>query len=82
MQEHILELAKKRGSDTSFCPSEVARTIRDSNWRNLIPTVWDAVEVLHDEGRLQVEQSGEPVDPGAVSSPARLRGIGASGDNS
>jgi hypothetical protein len=73
VRDHILKIAEQRGPKKTFCPSEVARAMRDSNWRTLMPTVWDAIHTLYEAGHIQVEQSGEAVDPAKTSGPVRLR---------
>lgn len=68
----ILELCHRRGNDRTICPSEVARTAGEEDWRLLMPAVRDAAASLADAGEIEVTQRGRRVDPRAARGPIRL----------
>ncbi|MEM6696450.1 MAG: DUF3253 domain-containing protein [Pseudomonadota bacterium] len=64
----LMDLAKRRGPEKSFCPSEAARVIGDE-WRDLMPDVRRVAAGLP----LLATQKGHPVDPLTARGPIRLR---------
>lgn len=72
LRRAILRLARERGDDRTFCPSEVARRLAD-DWRPLMPRIRAVAGALADEGRLEATQRGRPVDARAARGPIRLR---------
>ncbi|MFD1510821.1 DUF3253 domain-containing protein [Lacimonas salitolerans] len=64
----LMALARARGADKSFCPSEVARRLA-SDWRPLMPRVRAVAATLP----LLATQKGRPVDPHTAHGPIRLR---------
>ena len=74
LKSTILRLVQKRGPNKTICPSETAREATDNQeWRDLMEPVRQAARELHKEGRIRIEQQGEPVDPDDFSGPIRLR---------
>ncbi|WP_348645533.1 DUF3253 domain-containing protein [Jannaschia sp. S6380] len=69
MAAALRELARRRGADASFCPSEVARALTD-DWRPLMPRIRAVAATLPG---LMATQGGVPVDPVTASGPIRLR---------
>lgn len=63
----LVALAKARGPDKSFCPSEAARRLSD-DWRPLMPEVR---RVAADLG-LHATKKGQSVDPVTARGPIRL----------
>ena len=61
----ILALAGHRSPDGTICPSDAARSIGGSSWRDLVPDVRERARQLARDGRVQVTQKGEPLDPDA-----------------
>lgn len=68
----MLELVAKRGTSTA-CPSEVARAVGGTAWRELMPAVRAAAARLQQRGKLDVFQRGRPVDVATARGPVRLR---------
>lgn len=64
----LLALAKERGPDKSFCPSEVARCLAE-DWRPLMPRIRGIAARLP----LRATQKDLPVDPVTARGPIRLR---------
>ena len=64
----LMDLAHRRGTGASFCPSEAARALSD-DWRPLMPRVRRVASGLP----LVATQKGAPVDPLAARGPIRLR---------
>jgi len=71
LRRELLALAKARGPEKTFCPSELARNLAPSNWRFLMPAIREAAAKLIEEGRLRVTQRGREVDPAKARGPIR-----------
>ncbi len=69
----LTEMLQNRGEGKTICPSEVARALASADWRNNLPLVRQAAQILLSEGKLQIEQKGVPVDPTNVRGPVRYR---------
>jgi hypothetical protein len=70
----ILELLDRRAPGRTICPSEAARVLGgDEGFRPLMPLVRDAARALVTAGRVEVTQSGQPVDLDTARGPIRLR---------
>jgi hypothetical protein len=65
--EVLMDLAHRRGSGSTFCPSEAARTL-SADWRPLMPEVRRVAAALP----LRATQNGHPVDPLTAKGPIRL----------
>lgn len=63
----LMEIAHARGPGKTFCPSEVARILKDDR-RPLMPDVRRVAASLP----LVATQKGTPVDPVAAKGPIRL----------
>jgi len=63
-----MALARSRGPDKTFCPSEAARRLAD-DWRPLMDDVRRVAVTLP----LRATQRGCPVDPVAARGPIRLQ---------
>lgn len=68
----LMDLAFRRGSGSSFCPSEAARELA-ADWRPLMPRVRDVAADLARGGLMVATRKGAPVDPRAAGGPIRLR---------
>lgn len=64
----LLHLARQRGPEKSFCPSEVARAL-STDWRDLMPRIREVAAQLP----LIATQKGARVDPQTARGPIRLR---------
>ena len=67
LADALMTLARKRGRDKSFCPSEVARALAE-DWRDLMPHLRAVAADLP----LRATQKGAPVDPVEARGPIRL----------
>ena len=63
----LMRLARERGPEKSFCPSEAARAL-GPDWRPLMPEVRRVAASLP----LKATQKGRAVDPVAARGPIRL----------
>jgi hypothetical protein len=76
LNEIIMSIAKKRGLDKTFCPSEIARQLaskEEDQWRSLMEPVRSAAAKLIDKGQLVCKQNGEIVDIRTTKGPIRLQ---------
>jgi hypothetical protein len=69
----LREMLQNRGADKTICPSEAARALASADWREIMPLVREAAQLLLSEGILRIEQKGVPVDPTLVRGPVRYR---------
>lgn len=69
----ILELLEQRARDATICPSEVARREAPDDWRPLMEPVREAARRLIAQGRLEMTQQGQVVDPSTARGAIRLR---------
>lgn len=74
IEEKIFDLLAARKSDTTICPSEVARALAPEAeaWRALMPQVREVASALAQAGRLRVTRGGEVVEATAQGGPIRL----------
>jgi hypothetical protein len=71
LRRELLALAKTRGPEKTFCPSELARTLAPTNWRPLMTAIRKAAAELIAEGCLCATQRGQEVDPAKARGPIR-----------
>jgi hypothetical protein len=70
----VLALARHRAPDSTICPSDVARAVGGTHWRDLMGPVRDVVRILADRDEITVEQRGREVPKGtAWKGPIRIR---------
>lgn len=69
----ILTMATDRGADKTICPSEVARSMFDSNWRKHMDDVRQAAVALQQQGKIAITQKGIPVDVEHIKGPIRIK---------
>lgn len=69
----ILDLLSARSDSSSICPSDAARAVGGEDWRELMDDTRRVARRLVAEGRVQITQGGEVVDPGALRGPIRIR---------
>ena len=72
LERSVLELLASRAGGATICPSEAARALAE-DWRPLMQPVRDTAAAMVDDGRLEVTQKGEVVDPRAARGAIRLR---------
>jgi hypothetical protein len=74
LKKTILELLGQRDAGKTICPSDAARALGgDEGFRELMQPVRDAAGALVEEGRVEVTQSGRPVDLASARGAIRLR---------
>jgi hypothetical protein len=72
----ILDLLGRRDVSSTICPSDAARALGgDEGFRPLMPLVRDAARALVAAGRIEVTQSGRPVDLDSARGAIRLRAL-------
>ena len=78
----LIELARERGSEKTFCPSEAARRLNPKSWRPLMITVRQEAALLIQNGELVCTQKGEEIDITTARGPIRLSLVQKSSDSS
>lgn len=73
LERDIVGLLERRANGSSICPSEVARTGSEDDWRALMEPVRRAARRLAADGVVEITQRGRPVDPTAAAGPIRIR---------
>lgn len=70
----VLALLARRGNDGTVCPSEAARAISsEHDWRDAMPIVHSAVDLLVSRGLVQLSWKGEPL--ARRDGPYRIRAV-------
>ena len=72
IERTIVGLLDQRADGRTICPSEAARALAE-DWRPLMQPVRDTAAAMVDDGRLEVTQKGEVVDPRTARGAIRLR---------
>ncbi len=76
LEKAILELLGTRSRDSTICPSEVARAFfKEEEWREKMEEVRRAARRLVDQGKVEILQKGQVVDPSTAKGAIRLRRI-------
>lgn len=75
IKETHIKFAHQRGEHKSYCPSEVAKEVFDSNWRNYMAEVRKVADELVIDKKLIVLQQGSILKclPTEAKGPIRLR---------
>jgi hypothetical protein len=73
LEAAIMELLLQRGPGKTICPSEAARLVDPSGWKELMDQARDAAQRLVAQGKIVVTQRGKIVDPSQVKGPIRLK---------
>ena len=73
IESAILDLLARRADTSSICPSDAARAIGGEGWRALMDDTRRVARRLVAEGRVQITQGGEVVDPLEARGPIRIR---------
>ncbi|ACZ21378.1 hypothetical protein Sked_14420 [Sanguibacter keddieii DSM 10542] len=69
----IIDLLSQRADTSSICPSDAARAVGGDHWRDLMDDTRRVARRLVAEGRVQITQGGEVVDPTEARGPIRIR---------
>jgi hypothetical protein len=74
LRSAILDLARKRGPQSSICPSDAARAVSRDGWRDLLDQTRDVARELARAGEVEITQRGAVLDPDAHwRGPIRIR---------
>jgi hypothetical protein len=73
LEDAIGELLDRRAPGATICPSEAARRVDPDGWRDLMPDARRVAGRLVVDGRVEMTQRGEVVDPDTARGPVRLR---------
>lgn len=73
LEQAIFELLAARDPGKTICPSEAARAVDPTGWRELMPEARTVSLSLAETGRVVITQGGEVVDPITLHGPWRLR---------
>lgn len=73
LERAIVDLLGGRARGTTICPSEAARVVAPEEWKPLMQRTRCAARRLVAEGKLEIIQSGQVVDPSSAKGPIRLR---------
>ena len=78
LEAAVLALASQRGPEKTICPSDAARAVGGEQWRSQMDAARDVARSLAREGRIDVLQKGERLDPDEEwRGPIRLRCAGS-----
>lgn len=73
----ILALARERGPGKTICPSDAARQVGGTRWRDLMDDARAIARDLARGGEVEILQRGTVLDPDAGwRGPIRIRAIG------
>jgi hypothetical protein len=73
LEEIILSLLTRRAPEATICPSEAARQQFPDDWRERMEDTRRAARRLVFEGKLEIVQSGQVVEPSTAKGAIRLR---------
>lgn len=73
IKKTVLELATKRGSSKSICPSEAARAVGGKQWRSVMKKVHEVAQKLQDNGEIVLTQRGKAVESKSFTGPYRIK---------
>jgi hypothetical protein len=73
LEREILAILAERAGGATICPSEAARAVAPTEWRELTERAREAARRLVARGRLEILQKGKAVDPSTAKGPIRLR---------
>lgn len=72
LEQAILDLLFTRSTDATICPSEAARRVDPTGWRDLMQRARSAARRLVGDGKIVMKQAGRVVDPSRARGPVRL----------
>jgi hypothetical protein len=73
IESAILELLSRRGLGKTICPSEAARVLDPSGWKELMEPTRAAARRLLDQGAIVITQRGKVIDPTQAKGAIRLK---------
>lgn len=65
-------LLRHRAPEATICPSDIARIVGGSGWRNLMDDARSVIAELRKAGTVRVTQRGQEVDPDTARGPIRV----------
>lgn len=68
----VLDLLAGRAATSTICPSDAARAVGGTTWRDAMPLARAVAARLADEGVVEVRQKGERVDVRTAKGPVRI----------
>lgn len=75
LEAAIMKLLDARAAGKTICPSEAARAVSESSWRELMEPARRAARRLVAAGLIEITQGGHVVDASTAKGPIRLRKI-------
>ncbi|MFG0326146.1 MAG: DUF3253 domain-containing protein [Phycisphaerales bacterium JB037] len=76
LEAAILRLLAERARGATICPSQAARAVDDTNWRDLMEPARMAARRLVVRGLVDITQGGRVIDPDTARGPIRIRARG------
>ena len=77
IERAICAMLEERDSESSICPSDIARSLGDPSsdeWRKLMPRVRRVASELAAQGKIRITRGEQELDPGDLTGgPLRLR---------
>ena len=73
LEATILALLEQRAGGATICPSEAARALEATGWRDLMEPARAAARRLVAAGEVVITQGGRVVDPSTARGPLRVR---------
>lgn len=74
LKKSILALLAQRAPSATICPSEAARAhFGETHWRHGMEQTRRAARALVDQGKIEILQKGQVIDPTTAKGPIRLR---------
>lgn len=73
LEAAILDLLDGRAVGATICPSEAARAVDATGWRDLLEPARAAARRLVAAGRVEITQRGAVVDPSTAKGAVRIR---------
>jgi hypothetical protein len=73
LEDSIRGLLAARAGGATICPSEAARVVDPTGWRDLMEPARAAARRLVAAGEMEITQGGRVVDPSTAKGPIRIR---------
>ena len=75
LEQTILGLLEERAAGSTICPSDAARAVGGTHWRDLMEPTRAAARRLVSAGILEITQGGKAVDASKAKGPIRIRRV-------
>ncbi len=73
LEQTITTLLQERRAGATICPSDAARAVEPTGWRDLMEPARRAARRLVAAGEVEITQGGAVVDPSTAKGPIRIR---------